>query len=283
MFIADKWSDYTLLDTGGGEKLEDIGGIILQRPDPQAIWERQRPEIWKPHAVYERSDTGGGSWRYLKKVPERWTVSYGKLKFYIRPTSFKHIGLFPEQSVNWDYIMKSVRESGRKISMLNLFAYTGGATAAAAAAGAGVVHVDAARSMNDWAKENLALSGIEGDVRFIADDCLKFVQREQRRGNTYAAIVMDPPSFGRSGSKVWKIEDDLFTLISECAKLLSEEPLFLIVNSYTTGLSDAVTANMLEIAIRGKLGGKTESGTLSLPQKGSKILLPCGTTARWHS
>jgi 23S rRNA (cytosine1962-C5)-methyltransferase len=283
MFVADKWSDYAVLDTGGGEKLEDIGGIILQRPDPQVIWEKQKPEDWKPHAVYDRSDTGGGSWRYIKKVPDRWTISYGKLKFYIRPTGFKHIGLFPEQSANWDYIMKSIQESGRKIRMLNLFAYTGGATVAGAAAGASVVHVDAAKSMNDWAKENMVLSGIDGDVRYIADDCLKFVQREQRRESYYDAIVMDPPSYGRSGTKVWKIEDSLFTLIEECAKLLSDKPLFFIINSYTTGLSDVVTANMLEIIVRGKFGGKIESGTLVLPQKNSKVVLPCGTTARWRA
>lgn len=282
MFLADKLKEYTVLDTGGGEKLEDIGGIILQRPDPQVIWERQNPDIWKPYAVYDRSSSGGGGWRFIKKVPDRWTASYGKLKFYIRPTGFKHIGLFPEQSINWDYIMKSIKESGRSIRLINLFAYTGGATLAALAAGASVVHVDAAKSMNDWAKENAQLSGLQGEVRFIADDCLKFVQREIRRGSVYDAVVMDPPSFGRSGSKVWKLEDDLFPLIMECSKLLSKTPLFFIVNAYTTGLSDIVTANMLEIAIKSRFGGKIESGTLALPQKHSNILLPCGTTARWH-
>ncbi len=283
MFLADKLKEYTVLDTGGGEKLEDVGGIVLQRPDPQAIWERQKPDIWKPQAVYDRSPSGGGSWRFIKKVPDRWAISYGKLKFYIRPTGFKHIGLFPEQSVNWDYIMKSIKESGRSVRLLNLFAYTGGATVAALAAGASVVHVDAAKSMNDWAKENVQLSGLGGEVRFLADDCLKFVQREIRRGSVYDAIVMDPPSFGRSGSNVWKLEDSLFPLIAECAKLLSKTPLFFIVNAYTTGLSDIVTANMLEIAIRSRLGGSIESGTLALPQKHSNVVLPCGTTARWHA
>lgn len=283
MFLADKFIEYTVLDTGGGEKLEDIGGIILQRPDPQVIWERQSPDIWKPHGVYDRSSSGGGSWHFIKKVPDRWIISYGNLKFYIRPTGFKHIGLFPEQSVNWDYIMNSIKESGRSIRLLNLFAYTGGATVAALAAGASVVHVDAAKSMNDWAKENVQLSGLQGDVRFLADDCLKFVQREIRRGSVYDAIVMDPPSFGRSGSNVWKLEDGLFPLITECAKLLSKTPLFFLVNTYTTGLSDVVTANMLEIAIRSKLGGSIESGTLVLPQKHSSVLLPCGTAARWHA
>lgn len=282
MFLADKFTEYAVLDTGGGEKLEDIGGIILQRPDPQVIWERQRPDIWKPHAVYERSPSGGGGWKYIKKMPERWTISCGSLKFFIRPTGFKHIGLFPEQSVNWDYITSSIKQSGRAVRMLNLFAYTGGATLAAVRAGASVVHVDAAKSMNDWAKENMQLSNLDGEVRFIADDCMKFVQREIRRGSAYDAIVMDPPSFGRSGNSVWKIEDGLFGLVSECAKLLSNKPLFFIINSYTTGLSDVVTANMLEIALKSRLGGRIESGTLALPQRGSGVVLPCGTTARWH-
>jgi 23S rRNA (cytosine1962-C5)-methyltransferase len=283
MFTADKFTEYTVLDTGDGEKLEDIGGIILQRPDPQVIWGRSKPEIWKPHAVYERSSSGGGSWRYIKKIPERWTISYGQLKFFIKPTGFKHIGLFPEQSANWDYIISSIKQSGRSIRVLNLFAYTGGATLAAASAGASVVHVDAAKSMNDWAKENMQLSKLDAEVRFIADDCMKFVQREIRRGSVYDAIVMDPPSFGRSGNSVWKIEDGLYELVSECAKLLSKTPLFCIINSYTTGLSDAVTANMLEIAVRSRLGGRIESGTLVLPQKSSGVVLPCGTTARWHA
>lgn len=283
MFLADKFTEYAVLDTGAGEKLEDIGGIILQRPDPQVIWERQRPDIWKPHAAYERSTSGGGSWKYIKKVPERWTISFGSLKFFIRPTGFKHIGLFPEQSANWDYIQSSIKQSGREVRMLNLFAYTGGATLAALAAGASVVHVDAAKSMNDWAKENMQLSGLEGEARFIADDCLKFVQREIRRGSVYDAIVMDPPSFGRSANKVWKIEEGLYELVSECARLLSKTPLFFIINSYTTGLSDVVTANMLEIAVRSRLGGSIESGTLALPQKDSDVVLPCGTTARWHA
>ncbi|MDD5017341.1 MAG: class I SAM-dependent methyltransferase [Eubacteriales bacterium] len=283
MFIASNLSEYTVLDTGGGEKLEDVGGIILQRPDPQVIWEKSRPALWKPHAVYDRSESGGGSWRFIKKVPDKWTLSYGQLKFYIRPTGFKHIGLFPEQSANWDFISQNIQKSGRRVRMLNLFAYTGGATLAALHAGAGVVHVDAAKSMNEWAKENAALSGLGGaDVRYIADDCHKFVLREQRRGSRYDAIVMDPPSYGRSGSKVWKIEADLFPLISDCAKLLSEDPLFFIVNSYTTGLSDVVTRNMLVQCVARDKGGAVESGTLVLPQKDSGVLLPCGTTARWY-
>jgi 23S rRNA (cytosine1962-C5)-methyltransferase len=270
-----------VLDTGGGEKLEDVGGIILQRPDPQAIWERTRPQLWKPHAVYDRSTTGGGNWRFIKKVPEKWTIGVGPLKFIVRPTGFKHIGVFPEQAANWDYIRKAIADSGREIRVLNLFAYTGGATLAALSAGASVVHVDAAKSMNEWAKENAQASGLSGgNVRYIADDCGKFVQREQRRGSRYDAIVMDPPSYGRSGNSVWKIEDALFGLVKECAALLSDDPLLFIINSYTTGLSDVVSRNMLSLCIR---GGKVESGTLALPQKDNAVLLPCGTTARWRA
>ena len=283
MILADKFKDYTVLDTGDGEKLEDIGGIVLQRPDPQVIWKRSSQKPWEPHAVYDRSSTGGGEWRFIKRVPEKWTISYGKLKFYIRPTGFKHIGLFPEQSANWDYIIRSIEKSGRHISVLNLFAYTGGATLAALSAGASVVHVDAAKSMNEWAKDNAQLSGLgDGSVRYIADDCQKFVQRESRRGNKYDAIIMDPPSYGRGGGNVWKIEENLFRLVEDCAKLLSDKPLFFIINSYTTGLSDVVTRNMLQMCVASKFGGSIESGTLCLPQKESKIVLPCGTTSRWQ-
>ena len=282
MFVADHLSDYTLLDTGGGEKLENLSGIILQRPDPQAIWERTKPQIWKPHAVYERASSGGGNWRFIKKVPEKWTFDCGPLKFIVRPTGFKHIGVFPEQSVNWEYIRKTITGSRRDIRVLNLFAYTGGATLAALSAGASVVHVDAAKSMNDWARENVQLSGLSGgSVRYIADDCGKFVQREQRCGSRYDAIIMDPPSYGRSGNNVWKIEDALFALVKDCAALLSDDPLFFIINSYTTGLSDVVSRNMLSLCMPGS--GQLESGTLSLPQQDSGVLLPCGTTARWHA
>jgi len=281
MFVAQGWKEYTLLDTGGGEKLEDVGGILLQRPDPQAIWERTRPALWQPHAVYERSDTGGGSWRFLKRVPDKWTVRFGAFAFYVRPTGFKHIGVFPEQAANWQYIRECVAGAGRPVRLLNLFAYTGGATLAALSAGASVVHVDAARSMNDWAKENVRLSELDGEVRFIADDCRKFVLREQRRGNRYDAIVMDPPSYGRSTGGVWKLERDLFGLVADCAALLSDTPLLFIVNSYTTGLSDIVTRNMLALCM--PPGGHLDSGTLALPQRDSNLLLPCGTTARWRA
>ncbi len=283
MLIANDLNEYTILDTGDGEKLENVGGVILQRPDPQVIWEKSQPALWKPHAVYDRSDTGGGCWRYIKKVPERWTFGYRKLKFFVRPTGFKHIGIFPEQSVNWDYIADSIKGAGRPVRVLNLFAYTGGATLTALSAGASVVHVDAAKSMNEWAKENAQLSGLDGgNVRWISDDCHQFVLREIRRGNTYDAIIMDPPSYGRSGNKVWKIENDLFPLVRDCAKLLSDTPLCFIINAYTTGLSDIVTRNMLAMCVAHRLGGTLTSGTLALPQQGSDMLLPCGTTARWH-
>ncbi len=281
MFIANNTGDYAVLDTGGGDKLENIGGILLQRPDPQVIWDRSGAAPWQPHAVYDRSAAGGGSWRFLKKVPEKWTVTIGGLKFIVRPTGFKHIGVFPEQSFNWDYIAQRIKAVNRPIKLLNLFAYTGGATVAALSAGASVVHVDAAKSMNDWAKDNVKLnSPKDAPVRFIADDCHKFVLREQRRGNTYDAIVMDPPSYGRSSSGVWKIEDALFELVKDCAKLLSDDPLFFIINSYTTGLSDVVARNMLALCLK---GGQIESDTLVLPQQNSRVYLPCGTTARWQA
>ncbi len=281
MFIADNTGDYAVLDTGSGDKLENIGGIIMQRPDPQVIWERSSDTPWQPHAVYDRSATGGGSWRFIKKVPDKWTVTIGGLKFIVRPTGFKHIGVFPEQSFNWDYMMQRIKAANRPVKLLNLFAYTGGATVAALSAGASVVHVDAAKSMNDWAKDNVKQNGLDGaPVRFMADDCHKFVLREQRRGNTYDAIVMDPPSYGRSQSGVWKIEDALFELVKDCAKLLSDDPLFFIINSYTTGLSDVVTRNMLALCIN---DGKIESDTLVLPQKNSGVYLPCGTTVRWQA
>lgn len=284
MFIANDLKDYTVLDTGNGEKLENVGGIVLQRPDPQVIWARSDEKLWRPHAAYDRSETGGGKWRFIKKVPERWTFGHGELKFFVRPTGFKHIGIFPEQSVNWDFIAKLIRGAGRPIRVLNLFAYTGGATLAALSAGASVVHVDAAKSMNEWAKENAQLSGLSGEqVRWIADDCHKFVLRELRRGNIYDAIIMDPPSYGRSGNQVWKIEQNLYPLVADCAKLLSDSPLLFIINAYTTGLSDIVTRNMLATQVGSRFGGKIDSGTLCLPQRNSDVLLPCGTTARWHA
>ncbi len=284
MFLADEIREYTILDTGDGMKLENWNGIVLARPDPQVIWEKQFPDLWrKAHGVYHRSSSGGGSWEFQKKLPERWTVAFRNLKFYVRPTNFKHTGLFPEQSANWAFLMDQISKSGRKPKVLNLFAYSGAASAACASCGAQVTHVDAAKSMNAWAKENLALSGLaDRPVRFLADDCLKFVLREQRRGNRYDGIIMDPPSYGRgSGGSVWKIEDDLFELVKEAAKLLSDQPLFFLISSYTTGLSSVVCANMLQLTVKSQHGGKITGGDLCIPVKNSQVLLPCGTSTRW--
>lgn len=283
MFIADKWKSYIVLDTGNKEKLESLNGVVLRRPDPQTVWEPQFPALWsKADAHYMRSSEGGGHWDFAKKLPERWTLSYGPLKFYVRPTGFKHTGLFPEQAANWDFIMDKIAGAERDISVLNLFAYTGGATVSALYAGASVCHVDAAKSMVSWAKENVELSGLsDKPVRYIVDDCLKFVLREQRRGNKYHAIIMDPPSYGRGAEgQVWKIEDSIDELVRECAKLLSD-PLFFIINSYTTGLSPVVTQNLLNQYVTSGFNGSVEAGDLCLPVQNSNILLPCGATARW--
>ncbi len=284
MFLADTGGGYEILDTGDGMKLESWGGIVLSRPDPQVIWPKARPALWqKADGEYMRSSSGGGQWRFLKKLPERWTVEVSGLSFYVRPTGFKHTGLFPEQCANWQFMQKAVTQSGRRdVSVLNLFAYTGGATVACAKAGAAVTHVDAAKSMVAWAKENAALSGLlDAPIRYMVDDCLKFVLREQRRGRRYDGIVMDPPSYGRgSGGQVWKVEKDLFSLVAETAKLLSDDPLFFIINSYTTGLSAEVSANMLRMAIPSP--GIIDRDDLALPVRNSDMVLPCGTTARWH-
>lgn len=264
-------------------KLENWGGYILARPDPQVIWEKSRPQLWETaHAVYHRSSTGGGRWEYKKPLPERWEIGYEGLRFYVRPTGFKHTGLFPEQSANWQFMM-DVLSGGEEV--LNLFAYTGGATMAAAKAGARLTHVDAARSMVAWAKENAALCGLEkAPIRYLVDDCMKFVLREQRRGRKYDGIIMDPPSYGRgSGGQVWRAEDNLFSLVKECAKLLSDTPKFFIINSYTTGLSAVVTQNMLQLCVAAERGGNIQADSLVLPILGQNIYLPCGTTARWRA
>lgn len=277
MFFADKLKDYEILDTGDGMKLERWGGITLARPDPQTIWPKQRPELWrKADALYHRSSKGGGAWQFNTKLPERWTVGYGPLKFYVRPTGFKHTGLFPEQSANWQFCMDNLRPGDK---VLNLFAYTGGATLACAQVGASVVHVDSAKSMVGWARENAALSKLaDRPIRWIVDDCLKFVKREQRRGNHYDGIIMDPPSYGRGADgQIWKVEENLFELVEEAVKLLTDNPRFFIISSYTTGLSGVVTANMLRIVTP---GGSVDSGDLVIPTQ-TGVLLPCGTTARW--
>lgn len=285
MFIADKLTDYTILDTGDGMKLERWGKYTLSRPDPQVIWEKQRPELWRRvDAQYSRSNSGGGHWNFNKELPEKWMFHFQNLNFYVRPTGFKHTGLFPEQSANWEFMMQKL-SGKREANILNLFAYTGGATIACASMGAKVTHVDAAKSMVAWAKENAAVSGLaNAPIRYIVDDCLKFVLREQRRGRKYDGILMDPPSYGRGADgQVWKCEDDLFNLVKETSKLLSDDPLFFMISSYTTGLSSIVIENMIDICVKRNYGGKTEAGDLAIPVKEQGIFLPCGNTARWEA
>ena len=284
MIITNEFIDYQILDTGDGMKLERWKDVTLARPDPQIIWEKQSPHLWESvDAHYVRSTEGGGHWVFLNNLPPKWKISYKNLLFTIHPTGFKHMGLFPEQAANWDFMAQKIKNAARAVRVLNLFAYTGGATVACTAAGAEVTHVDAAKSMVNWAKENTALNGLsEKPIRFIVDDCLKFVQREQRRGNFYDAIIMDPPSYGRGADgSVFKVEKDLFNLISEAAMLLSQNPLFFILNSYTTGLSSVVGSNLLSICI--KQQGTIEAGDLCLPVQNQPVLLPCGTTTRWHT
>ena len=283
MFIASDWKDYEVLDTGDGEKLERWRDIILRRPDPQAIWPKQKPGLWtKADAHYHRSTKGGGEWEFFKKLPERWSVKYGNLEFYVRPTGFKHTGLFPEQAVNWDWMANLIRKANRPIRVLNLFGYTGGATCACAAAGAHVTHVDAAKGMVQWAGENRKLSGIdETSVRWIIDDALKFVQREERRGNRYEGILMDPPSYGRGpGGELWKLENELFGLVSACEKVLADDALFVLINSYTTGLQPAVLNNMLTMTVGRTHGGRVAADEIVLPVTCGGVL-PCGASGRW--
>jgi 23S rRNA (cytosine1962-C5)-methyltransferase len=284
MWIADKWNDYELIDTSEGEKLERWGKYILIRPDPQVIWHTDKKhQGWKrADAVYSRSSSGGGSWS-VNKLPKEWYISYRELKFVIRPMGFKHTGLFPEQAANWDWFSSLIKESARPIKVLNLFAYTGGATVAAAAAGASVCHVDASKGMVAQAKENAALSGLaDAPIRYIVDDCKKFVEREIRRGNKYDAVIMDPPSYGRGPKgEVWTLEEKIFDLISLCTNVLSDNPAFFIVNSYTTGLAPTVLYNMLEMTVGRKFGGKTQAEEIGLPIENSSYILPCGSTGRW--
>ncbi len=291
MLIADQWQDYELLDMGNGEKLERWGKYILRRPDPQVIWPASAEKsLWeKADAVYHRSQSGGGKWEYKKALPNSWNINYGKLKFVIEPTGFKHTGLFPEQAVNWDWMASKIAQAkkdnpSRPIKVLNLFAYTGGATVACTAAGAEVCHVDAAKGMVAWAKNNLQASGLDNrPARFLVDDCLKFVKREQRRGNVYDAVIMDPPSYGRGpGGEIWKIEDALFSFLEETEKILCKDPLFVLVNSYTTGFSPVVIANMLQLTVGKRREGKVSSGEVGLPATHSKMILPCGIYGRWE-
>ena len=275
--LAENWKDYAVLATGGGYKLERWGEITLLRPDPQVIWEMQFDLFSDPRvdAIYRRSEKGGGAWEYRRPIPESWRISYGDLTFSVKPMGFKHTGLFPEQAVNWDRTAALVKSAGRKIKVLNLFAYTGGASVALCKAGAEVTHVDAAKGMVERAGENARLSGLTSGIRYIVDDCMKFVQREIRRGNKYDAIVMDPPSYGRGpGGEMWKIETGLFPFVKLCTQLLSDEPLFFLINSYTTGLQPAVLANILKLCLAGR-GGKIEAYEVGLPT-GEGIPLPCG-------
>lgn len=285
MLVADKWIDYELLDAGHGEKLERWGKIVLSRPDPQAIWPPLRDRrFWsRADAVYQRSDTGGGQWNKKGPLPAQWQIAYQGLQFIIEPTGFKHTGLFPEQAVNWEWMRQLIQGANRRIRVLNLFAYTGGATVALAAAGAEVCHVDAAKRMVTRARENVQLSGLgQRPVRYITDDVQKFIQREMRRGNQYEAIVMDPPSYGRGPTgELWKLEDALYPLIQDCARLLSIQPLFFLVNSYTTGFSPIVAANMLKTLVGREHGGAVTSGELALPIADSDLVLPCGAYGRW--
>ena len=287
MQVAENWKDYEVLDTGSGEKLERWGGFVLRRPDPQIIWPlKKETELWrKVSARYHRSSSGGGQWEELVKLPEHWTIAYKELRFRIKPTSFKHTGLFPEQAANWDWMMDKIRKAGRPIRVLNLFAYTGGATMAASAAGAEVVHVDAAKGMIQWAKENAALSGLaERPIRYITDDVFKFVAREERRGSRYDAIIMDPPSYGRGpNGEMWKLENDLYRFVDSCTRILSDSPLFFLINSYTTGLSAIVLTNILSLALRDRFGGTMTSDEIGLPITESGLNLPCGILGRWEA
>ena len=288
MRIANQWNDYRILDTSGQEKLEQWGNVTLIRPDPQIIWKTPKEHGMWNHADghYHRSNAGGGSWDFFRKLPESRNIQYAPLdlKFRIQPTSFKHTGLFPEQAVNWDFVSNLIQNAGRPISVLNLFAYTGGATLACARAGASVCHVDASKGMTQWARENAALSGLsDRPIRWIVDDCQKFVEREIRRGNHYDAIIMDPPSYGRGPKgEIWKIETSIYPFIQLCEKLLSDNPLFFLVNSYTTGLQPAVLTYMLSTAVKANHGGHVIADEVGLPVSGNGLVLPCGASGRWE-
>ena len=285
MRIAQNWKDYALLDCSGGERLERWGDVLLVRPDPQVIWhtEKRDPRWHTADAHYHRSKSGGGKWETHKTLPAAWQVHYGELTFNIKPMGFKHTGLFPEQAVNWDLLMQTIRSADRPLRVLNLFAYTGGATVAALKAGASVVHVDASKGMVQWAKENARASGVDDrPVRWIVDDCIKFVQREQRRGNTYDIIIMDPPSYGRGpGGEVWKLEDEVYRFVEECAGLLHSDARLMLINSYTTGLSPSVMEYLLGALVKPKFGGSVSSSEIGLPVERTGMTLPCGATAIW--
>ena len=285
MRVANNWKDFEVIDTTSGEKLERWGDVILARPDPQIIWNTPKGAEWKQaNARYQRSSSGGGQWDNRSMNKDQWHINYGPLTFKISPTNFKHTGLFPEQAVNWDFMADKIRNAGRPISVLNLFAYTGGATIACAEAGAKVCHVDASKGMVSWAKDNAQLSGLaDKPIRWIVDDCKKFVEREIRRGNKYDAIVMDPPSYGRGpGGEVWKLEEAVYPLVELCSQVLSDKPLFFLLNSYTTGLSPSVMEYIIGVTVGKKYKGKLSSSEIGLPVTKTGFVLPCGSTAMWE-
>ncbi len=285
MFVTDSWKDYELIDTGDGMKLERWKDVILLRPDPQVIWPYSK-ELNKKniHAVYKRSSSGGGNWDFYKKVPEKWNIQWRDLTFTVRPMGFKHTGLFPEQAVNWDWMRDLIKKEDRQVNVLNLFGYTGGATVACASAGAKVCHVDAAKNMVQIGKENLQASGLaDAPVRWIVDDCLKFVQREIRRGNKYDGIILDPPSYGRGpGGELWHLEEMLYPFMENLVQILSDEPLFLLLNSYTTGLQPLVLKNVIQKTVCKKFGGKVTAEEVGLKATNGGIILPCGASGRWE-
>lgn len=285
MWLANGWKDYGIIDCSRGEKLERWGDYVLVRPDPQVLWDTPRTsKKWKQvNGHYHRSSKGGGEWEFFD-LPKQWSINYKDLTFQLKPFNFKHTGLFPEQATNWDWFSEKIRQANRPIKVLNLFAYTGGATLAAAKAGASVTHVDASKGMVTWAKENAVSSGLQdAPIRWLVDDCLKFVEREIRRGNHYDAIIMDPPSYGRGpGGEIWKIEDSIHPFIKKCAKILSDNPLFFLVNSYTTGLAPAVLTYLLSTELK-DFQGSVVSSEIGLPVSASGLVLPCGASGRWES
>lgn len=285
MWISNEWKDFEIIDCGDGEKLERWGDYYLVRPDPQVIWQtpRKNQKWYSPDGSYKRSSSGGGQWNN-RSLPANWRISYKELSFQIKPMNFKHTGLFPEQATNWDFIMDKIRNAKRPISVLNLFAYTGGATIAAAKAGATVCHVDAAKGMVSWARENAQASGLsDAPIRWIIDDCVKFVEREIRRGRKYDAIIMDPPSYGRGPSgEIWKLEEKLYPFISLCSGVLSDDPLFVLINSYTTGLAPSVLRYIAETVFTPRFGGQCDYAELGLPVRETNLNLPAGATARWY-
>ena len=286
MRAANNWKDYELLDTSRGERLERWGDILLIRPDPQILWDtpRRDPRWKQAHARYHRSNTGGGQWERYRPIPDSWQIAYGDLQFALKPMGFKHTGLFPEQAVNWDLMAELIKKENRPVRVLNLFGYTGAATLACVAAGAHVTHVDASKGMVAWGKENAVASGLaDKPMRWLVDDCVKFVQREQRRGNVYDGILMDPPSYGRGpGGEVWKLEEQVYPLVAECVKLLSDDPLFFLINSYTTGLSPSVMQYVLGTLLPKDIGGTLSADEIGLPVTANGMVLPCGATSLWH-